>query len=118
MKNITKIIVLLFLFVTLTAMNETPKMELPQTTYCMVVVQELKSDYWVGYIDKWGYVIFEICGYTYMDKGDIICGNVRSYSFKDVYNKTRDKSMRIYIEDYDLSKQRCTQWITDHNKWK
>ena len=87
-------------------------------TYCMVVVQELRSDYWVGYIENRGYVIFEQYGYTYIDKGDIICGDIRSYNFHDAYNNTKNKSIRIYVDEYDMTKDRCIEWITDHDKWK
>ena len=86
-------------------------------TNCMVLVTELKSDYWVGYED-YGYVIFELYGYTYIDEDDVICGNIHSYGFKDAYNATKEKSIRIYIEDYGLSKQRCIDWINSHDKWK
>ena len=59
-------------------------------TNCMVLVTELKSDYWVGYED-YGYVIFELYDYAFMDKDDVICGNIRSYGFKDAYNATKEK---------------------------
>lgn len=86
-------------------------------TNCMVLVTELKSDYWVGYED-YGYVIFELYGYAFMDKDDVICGNIRSYGFKDAYNATKEKNIRIYVEDYGLSKQSCIDWINSHDKWK
>ena len=35
-------------------------------------------------------------------KGNVIVGDLNSYGFKSVYNKSRDTETRLYIDDYLL----------------
>jgi hypothetical protein len=57
------------------------------------------------------YFIIEVgCSYTVAEcwstltpsKGDKLVGDLKSFGFKDIYNKTRDSEIHIYIEDYLL----------------
>ena len=55
---------------------------------------ETKSDYdlleWYGGYDP--------------DKGDVLIGNYESYGFHDIYDDTADRTLRVWTEDYALSK--------------
>lgn len=51
-----------------------------------------------------GYVLLEWYGGNDPDEGDIIVGNFESYGFKDIYNLTADSELRVWVEDYMLSK--------------
>jgi hypothetical protein len=38
------------------------------------------------------------------DKGDVLIGNYESYGFHDIYDGTTDRQLRVWTEDYALSK--------------
>ncbi len=56
-----------------------------------------------------GYAILEWYGGNDPTEGDDIVGDIYSYGFKDLYNFTRDTSMRVYVEDYMLGKNSLTE---------
>lgn len=51
-----------------------------------------------------GYAIVEWYGGNDPSEGDVLVGEINSYGFKDLHNETRDRSTRVWIEDYALSK--------------
>ena len=78
----------------------------------------------VVYIESGGdYFIVETCrGYALLEwyrgnvpnKGDIIVGNFESYGFKDIYNLTADSELRVWVEDYWLSKRNVLEKYFRH----
>ncbi|MGH7744749.1 MAG: hypothetical protein ACREQ5_08040 [Candidatus Dormibacteria bacterium] len=62
---------------------------------------------------KNGYDLLEWFGGSDPDKGDTIIGNYETFGFHDVYNETADESMRIYTEDYDLSRSDGLEKLVD-----
>jgi hypothetical protein len=53
---------------------------------------------------KKGYDLLEWYGGYDPDKGDTIAGRFESYGFHSVVDTTADEDLRIYTEDYQLSK--------------
>ena len=47
------------------------------------------------------------------DKGDLLVGGYESYGFHDIYDETADADLRIWTEDYDLTKEDALDKLTD-----
>ncbi len=60
-----------------------------------------------------GYDLLEWYGGHDPDKGDVIIGPYESYGFHDVIDDTADDGMRVYTEDYWLSKGDALEKLTD-----
>lgn len=60
-----------------------------------------------------GYAILEWYGGNDPDKGDIITGNFESYGFKNIYNLTVDAELRVYVDNYWLSRDRALERYFD-----
>lgn len=56
-----------------------------------------------------GYYLLEWYGGYDPSKGDMIVGDIASYGFKDVHYPKQDRKGRIYVDDYDLSKDRVLE---------
>lgn len=48
------------------------------------------------------------------DKGDVLVGGFESYGFHDIYDETADSDLRVWTEDYGLSKEDALEKLTDH----
>ena len=53
-----------------------------------------------------GYVLIEWFGGVSPNKGDLIIGDINGFGFKDVYDLTQDNDLRVWVDDYMLSRQR------------
>ncbi len=51
--------------------------------------------------------------YDKCEEDDILVGEFQSYGFKDVYNITRDKSCRVYIEDWETSEESALEELKE-----
>ena len=60
-----------------------------------------------------GYDLLEWYGGYDPDKGDSIVGRYEEYGFHDVLDETADETIRIYTEDYQLSKTRGLEKLTE-----
>ena len=60
-----------------------------------------------------GFDLLEWYGGHDPDKGDMIVGNFESYGFHDVIDETSDQSIRIYTEDFMLSKSSALEKLLD-----
>ena len=60
-----------------------------------------------------GFDLLEWYGGHDPDKGDILVGNFESYGFHDVIDDNVDDTIRIYTEDYLLSKSSATEKLLD-----
>ena len=69
-----------------------------------VVYKKSGCDYFIVETNM-GYALLEWYGGNYPDKGDVIVGNFESYGFKNVYNLTAGSELRVWVEDYWLSKE-------------
>lgn len=51
--------------------------------------------------------------YDKCEEEDVLVGEFQSYGFKDVYNVTRDKSCRVYIEDWETSEESALEELKE-----
>lgn len=69
-----------------------------------VVYKKSGCDYFIVETNM-GYALLEWYGGSEPEEGDIIVGDFESYGFKDIYNLTTDSELRVWVEDYWLSKE-------------
>jgi hypothetical protein len=62
---------------------------------------------------KSAYDVLEWYGGHDPDKGDILIGGFESYGFHDIYDETADDDLRVWTEDYDLTKEDALEKLTD-----
>jgi hypothetical protein len=43
--------------------------------------------------------------YDLCDEEDVLVGEFKSYGFKNVYNLTKDKNVKVYIQDWEYSEE-------------
>jgi hypothetical protein len=71
---------------------------------CDYFVVETSSDYdlleWFGGHDP--------------GKGDYLIGEFESYGFHEIYDETADQGVRVYTEDYALTKSDALEKLTEH----
>lgn len=60
-----------------------------------------------------GYDLLEWYGGHDPDKGDELIGNYESYGFHDILDETADQSIRVYTEEYWLSKSDGLEQLTE-----
>ncbi len=69
----------------------------------LVVYKSSSCDYFVVKTNM-GYDLLEWYGGNDPDKGDVIVGDFETYGFSDIYDLTADSELRVWVEDYWLSK--------------
>jgi hypothetical protein len=69
-------------------------------------------DYFIVYT-KTGFDVLEWFGGHDPDKDDVLIGSYESYGFHDVHDDTADESIRVWTEDYALSKVDALEKLTD-----
>jgi len=62
---------------------------------------------------KSAYDLLEWFGGHDPDKGDILTGGFESYGFHDIYDETADADLRVWTEDYDLTKEDALEKLTE-----
>ena len=78
-----------------------------------VVVYEGSDDYYVIETNR-GYTIAErYSGWLY--EGHTLYGRLNSYGFKYVIDLNRDSEIKLYLEDYMLSKDQAIEWMGEHH---
>jgi len=65
----------------------------------IVVYKDYDCDYFLVKTSS-GYAILEWYGGSEPEVGDILIGNIDSYGFKNIYNKSRGSKLRVYVEEY------------------
>ena len=60
-----------------------------------------------------GYAVLEWYGGHDPDTGDVLIGNFETYGMHDVLDDTVDESLRVWTEDYDLSRTRALEVLVD-----
>jgi hypothetical protein len=48
------------------------------------------------------------------DKDDVLVGGFLSYGSHDIYDETADADLRVWTEDYGLSKEDALEKLTEH----
>jgi len=61
-----------------------------------------------------GYDLLEWFGGYDPDKGDVLVGEYESYGFHTVYVEQRERTLRAWTEDYDLSKSDALEQLADN----
>jgi hypothetical protein len=89
-----------------------------ETNDCVegVVVYEGDDDYYIVETRK-GYTILERYSGR-LDEGDKVRGELNRYNFKYLINRNKDSEVRVYIEDYMLSKDRALEWMGEKDHLK
>lgn len=62
---------------------------------------------------KTDYDVLEWYGGHDPDKGDYLIGGFESYGFHDIYDETADADLKVWTEDYDLSKGRAMEKLAE-----
>lgn len=62
---------------------------------------------------KTDYDLLEWFGGHDPDKGDILIGNYESYGFHDIYDETADATLRVWTEDYSLTKEDALEKLAE-----
>jgi hypothetical protein len=62
---------------------------------------------------KSDYDVLEWYGGHDPDKGDVLVGDYESYGFHNIYDDTANDSLRVWTEDYGLSKEDALEKLTD-----
>jgi hypothetical protein len=60
-----------------------------------------------------GYSVVEWYGGPQPSNGDAIIGDLHSYGFTDVYFSRRDRTGRVYVEDYMLGRSSVLEIVAD-----
>ena len=61
------------------------------------------------------YVLVEVQSGS-LNKDDQVEGELHAYNFKTITDTSHGKNVRVYIENYWSSKDRCFEWLKQHNK--
>jgi hypothetical protein len=88
---------------------------LVETTFAAkgkVVSKKSGCDYFIVQTNM-GYALLEWYGGYDPDKGDTLAGDFESYGFKDIYDLTTDSGLRVWVEDYWLSKSHVMEEYFD-----
>lgn len=112
MKRLIYVISILFFTLLQTSFQMTPT----TTPIKGEVIWEGKGcDFYIIETSQW-YVLVEVySGTLYED--DIVEGELHSYNFKYLKNKSRgDREVKVWVENYWSSKERCFEWLKDHDK--
>lgn len=54
--------------------------------------------------------------YDKCEEEDLLIGEFKSFGWKDVYNLTKDKTVRVYVEDWEYSEESAIEEWKEHCK--
>jgi hypothetical protein len=77
-----------------------------------VVLKNRGCDYFIVESNM-GFAILEWYGGNDPSEGDILVGNYESYGMKDIYNETADAELRVWVDNFWLSKSRAIERYYD-----
>ena len=78
----------------------------------VIVYKKSGCDYFIVETNR-GFALLEWYGGYDPDTGDVLVGNYESYGFKDIYDATADRELRVYVDDYLLSKDSVIEKYND-----
>lgn len=73
-----------------------------------IVYKKSGCDYFIVETQT-GFCLLEWFGGSDPDTGDILVGEFESYGMKNIHNATKERSLRVWVEDYQLSKRRVLE---------
>jgi hypothetical protein len=85
-----------------------------EPTKCLVVFRPEGCDYFMCMTPGKDYIVMEWYGGNDPDKGDVLYGSFEDFGFKNGYNLTQKKKLRVWIEDYMLSKSDAIDKLLEH----
>ncbi len=72
-------------------------------------------DFYIIQTNQW-YVLVEVYSGA-LNEDDIVEGELHSYKYKYLKNKSRgDREVKVWVENYWSNKERCFEWLKDHDK--
>ena len=60
-----------------------------------------------------GYDVLEWYGGFDPEKGDVLVGSFEEYGFHDIYDMTSEEELRVWVEEYGLSKADALEKMAD-----
>lgn len=98
-----------FLFTSATFINN------PSSVKGEVIWEGTGCDYYIIETNQW-FVLVELYSGT-LSKYDIVEGELHSFNFKVLTNKSRsNREVKVYIENFWSSKNSCYKWLEEHDK--
>lgn len=83
------------------------------TSVKAIVVRRVDGcDYFMTQM-KTGYGILEWFGGHDPDTDDVLYGEMRSYGMRSIHDENADATIRVWVEDYDLSKSDAMEKLLD-----
>ena len=70
-------------------------------------------DYYLVQTGKDSYAVLEWFGGHDPDKDDVLIGNMRSFGMKTLLDETADETTKVWVEDYDLTKDDAPEKLLD-----
>jgi hypothetical protein len=52
-------------------------------------------------------------GGSFPDSGDVVYGDFQTYGFKDMYDQNKGNNIRVWVDNYWISRSRAAQYLTD-----
>lgn len=77
-----------------------------------VVFKKSGCDYFIVETNM-GFALLEWFGGNDPDKEDVIIGDFESYGMKDIYNNTAESKLRVWVEDFWLSRANALEKLYD-----
>lgn len=91
-----------------------PFSQVEATSATCITVHRIRScDYFMVETPT-DYAILEWYGGHDPDKDDMLVGNLGGYGMKTFQDENDDESVRVYVEDYGLSKVSALEKLIDH----
>jgi hypothetical protein len=82
-----------------------------------VVSIDSRCDYFI--VDApLGYVLVEWFGGSVPNVGDVLVGDLESFGFKWLRNRSAGNAVRVWVDDYWMSRDRATERYLDHCGWR
>ncbi len=78
----------------------------------VVVYNRGRCDYFIVQ-SLTGFALLQWFGGNDPSEGDVLVGDFESYGFKDIYNVTADAEVRVWVDNYMLSKTRVVEKYLD-----
>jgi len=110
--KLRKLAVPVILATALLTLPSTPTVEAASPVKATITRRIDGCDYFMVEM-KTGYGVLEWYGGHDPDKDDVLYGDMRSYGMKNIYDETADEGIKVWVEDYDLSKSDAQEKLLD-----
>jgi len=90
-----------------------PSKTLAATSITSIVIDTYDDcDYFVAGNTN-GFVVLEWYGGIMPEEMDKLVGQINSYGFKNIYNTTKRRNLRVWVEDYLLTAREAVEIINE-----